>query len=318
MAQAAQNKADPDVTEDQEALDALESIEHTFDSKLREYIEGQKAEDQIYKTYLYKFDSPTGQDKSLCGQWENDIPDGHTVGMTYGSGRYLIISTAPPCDKGQKKLVRSFRFKIHSHYDDLRKQAQYQNIPQNQFFPAPYIGPGAGRGATGAGQGPINAVNPGEVMQSGLAMVSEVIKLLAPIMGARAQNQGLPDMSGLMVKQYETMSEVMRQSIIEQGKAYSEVTRKVREVQDLNGESDDMEEKSMLEQVIPLLEQFVPLILGKGPQAAITAGTVRALPQFKKIINDRGELQRIIDYVEKSQGKEKTDLLLKKLRISRP
>lgn len=317
MAFTQPDNPDPDLTSenDTEALEALESVENTYDQKLREYIESVRAEDQVYKTYVYKFDSSTGQEKSLCGQWENDVPDGHTVGMTYGSGRYLIISTAPPSEKNKKRLVRSFRFKIHAHYDDLRRTA-VQNVGN---YAPPSIGQGAPRGMPGAGCGVPQAINPAEVMQSGLSMVSDVIKLLAPLLVAR-QNTGMPDMSGLMVKQYETMADVMRHSIIEQGKAYSEMTRKVREVENIStdDEEDGESEKSMLEQIIPLLEQFIPLILGKGPQAAITAGTVRALPQFKKLMSDKSELTRIIEYVDKSQGKEKTDLLLKKLKINRP
>lgn len=274
----------------------------SFDDRLREWIDQESISENTVKLYLYKFDSPTGQDKSLIFQYSDDIPDLHTIGMTHGSGRYLMIATSPIKNAQGKKPVRSFRFKIHAHYDELRRNM----APSPLSMPMLYGARMAGGNQAGG--------NPTEVMQAGLSMVSEVVKLLAPLLVAGRSNN-TPDMSEIMMRQYGVMSEVMKNSLLETNKIYSEIAAKNRELVD--NEEDEGEEKNMLEKLIPLFSEFIPLLTGKGIKSNMAVQAVKSLPDFAKVITDKKEIGKIISYLDNKEGKEKTDIVLKRLGISR-
>jgi hypothetical protein len=52
-------------------------------------------------------------------------------------------------------------------------------------------------------------------------------------------------------------------------------------------------------------------------QAKAASATIRALPQFKEVVNSP-QLQKIIEYVDKKEGVKSADIILRNLGIKRP
>lgn len=281
---------------------------NSFDQQLQEWIDIESA-GVSPKVYLYRFDNfNSGNEKSLVYKYEGmDIPDAHDVGLQFGSGRYLILATIP-AKKGEKSKVKGFRFKINTSYDSMRLSGGntpnlnplpiYNSIPQN------------------------NGKNNG--LNEGLTVIKDVMALFMPLITLSLQKsnntQQLPDLSGFMMKQYSTMSEVMKHNLIESSKTIAEAQRyRLENIgnDDSTDESESEESGSMIEKMLPLIEQFLPLLVGNNPAASATIATVKKLPEFKKVVQNKGEINKLIAYLDQKEGKEVTDTLLKKFKISR-
>ena len=312
---------DDDDFEGEVAADELETMGVTaFDEKLREFLAIHNTEELSPSVYLYKFDHPTtGESKSLVCKYENEIPDAHTVGLSQGSGRYLILVNTPKT-KTQKQIVRGYRFRIHPHYDTLRVNAA---SPIPPFYPqsrgsAPLypIPPGGDRG-----EGRGNA-------SEGLAVVKEVIGILAPLMMANKAGSGdgsMMQMGKFMAEQYSAMGEVMKHNLIESGKMVADAQRarlntmaSDGEYEDDGGEGDGDGAGGIMQQILPFLQGVLPQLLGQGPVAAATAASIKALPQFAEVANNPNEVRRLVAYLDKVKGKEATDKILKRFKIARP
>lgn len=290
-------------------LQEVTALEPEFDIKLKEWLESANYEQLSAKVVLYKFDNPSsGNDKAVCGQWINEIPDAHTVGMTYGSGRYLILVTLPRGEK-QAKTLRGFRFRIHPHYDELRRQSAMGLLP-----PSMYYGNIAGGHACGANAPKEVSISPASSLQESLGLVATIIKMLEPMI--KPQNNGA-DMGAILAGTYETMNKVMQRQAIEQVGLLSDLTRRAAQLP-LENEEEQEEEGGIWEQLKPLIGEIVPKLLSKGPTSTATATMIKALPQFKKVVREKVELKRLIGHLDKSIGTEKTSQVLKKLKIPHP
>lgn len=282
---------------------------NSFDQQLQEWIDIESA-GVSPKVYLYRFDNfNSGNEKSLVYKYEGmDIPDAHDVGLQFGSGRYLILATIP-AKKGEKSKVKGFRFKINTSYDNMRLSGG-GNTPN--LNPLPIFNTMQGNNSKGGG------------LNEGITVIKEVMALFMPLISLSLQKSSntpqLPDLSGFMMKQYSTMSEVMKQNLIETSKTVAEAQRYRLEnlnSEDNTEESEEGESGSMIEKFLPLIEQFLPLITGNNPAATATIATVKKLPDFKRIAQNKVELNKLISYLDQKEGKEVTDNLLKKFKISR-
>jgi len=289
----------------EEQLIGMQGIDVTFDRRAAEWLAQENYEQQTAKVYLYKFDDPkTGNAKALVDSWENEIPEQHEIGLQHGSGRYLLMITIPGGEK-QKRGIRGWRFRLHPHYDELRAaymREQAMIAPQGPYpFPA--------RGGNGQQADPLSA---------GLDAVGKLVGVLAPLLTARQQDNGGGNMAGLMMQMYKGMGDVMKASARENVEFYGDLQRQIAGLPAPSEEGEDMEEKGMLERVIPLLAEYVPVMLGKGPGAKATAATVRQLPMFKQVVKSKAELTRIVSYMDQKYGPEQTDTLLARLHVTRP
>lgn len=267
----------------------------SIESKLKEWAARENPECLTVRTYIYKYDNPTtGDNKVLCDRVDEDIPDPHQVGMMYGSGRYMMIVAIPDGTQQQKK-VKGLRFRLHARYDELRKNA------------GSVVSMGAPPAAVPV---PVNS------MRDGLEMVKAVVEILRPMIDNRpaAAVSAGPDITKILESNYEMMAGMMRRSLTDSQQMIQEVHKAKLE----SGGDPVNDEPDFLARVMPLVQQFLPLILGGGGTAATTAAIVRSIPEVKKVIGDRGELVRVVSWLDKSQGKEKTDRILAALRVRRP
>jgi hypothetical protein len=309
--------AQPNIPDNEEKeLTAAEAAEYqdTLDAKLRTWVEATRYENTQSTCTLYRFDHPTtGEDKSQCNQWTDEIPDAHTIGITYGPGRYLLLVTVPRSvinGKPGPRAIKGYRFRIHPYYDELRRRAS-----QDAGYPVMGYGP-----RPGAGAGPMPAGM--DAMSQGLGMVREVLQIVSPLLRAK---EGSGDMAAMMMRNYSMMNDVMRKNMIESQELMADSIRsrpagpvQDRMPDDGAGDDDDPPQPTLIEQITPLLNTFVPLILGKGPAGTVAVEAVKAMPQFQQMTADSGELRKLVSHLDKTIGKEKVDGLLKRLKVTRP
>lgn len=284
--------------------------EVTFDRKLRDWLSKENYENLSATVTLYKFDNPaTGTEKAQCGQWSNEIPDSHTIGLTYGSGRYLVLVTTPEGAK-QAKAIKGYRFRLHTYYDELRRQA----IAAGSM---PLL-PGASGSAAYSAPAGIRPGPAGGSLEGGLSLVREVLGIIMPILEVRGR--GAAPVDDMLMGQYSAMSKMLNKNLMDNHQMLLEMKRNEVLGADPAGidEVDDEEKPSIIEQLSPLIQKFLPLLLGNTPAAAATAATVRAIPDFKRIMGNPGEVGRIVAYLDNAIGKDKTDIVLRRLKVNRP
>lgn len=245
--------------------------------------------------YLYKFDSNTGNAKSFIHKYSAvEPPDEDTIGRTFGAGRYLVILAIPRCDKAPKGYMRSYQIKIHSYYDTLK---------QTPAVPAPTIIQQSGGNFSDA-----------------FEMIAKIVAIITPLL-QRSQQPQIPDMSAMLFKTYEATNEVLKKSMTENVKNLGEMQRKILSLE--NGEmntevdTDEEEEISLLETLKPLIMEWLPKLIGNGPESKVVQSVVKNTPQFKRIISNKQEFKTLVSYLDQQQGKEVTDKVLGSLKLKR-
>jgi hypothetical protein len=288
-----------EVKEDESGADDIGDYDTSFvDEDLKRWVAEKHGENEEYIVYLYKYDNPvTGKQKSLCEQYTNEIPDVHTIGLTHGSGRYLLLIAV---HKDGKRSVTNTRYiRLHKHYDELKNKNQL----------------------SGQSLQPVHVVNNQDSMEYAFKMFQAVINTLTPLI-ARGNTPAVDPMQQAL-SAYALTKNVLKDSLHDTQDLYKDFARKQLELGEGNMAIDNdlefetVEEKSLLEKILPLAEAFIPLLLKNNVQARAASATIRALPQFKQVINSP-QLRKIIEYVDKREGAKKADIILKNLGITRP
>lgn len=265
------------------------------DEKLREWAARSNPENLTIKTYVYKYDNAfSGDHKMLCDRIDDDIPDPHQIGLAYGSGRYMMIVDIPR-GAAQKKDVKALRFRLHSRYDDLKKQNTGVNLVSPVAVAAPVVN---------------------NSMSEGIAMFRAVVEVLRPLLEVRqvAASSG-PDVGKILEGQYDMVQSMMKKSLMSGQELIDQVHRAKLE----NAPADPADdEPDFLTKAMPLIQQFLPLVLNGGGAGAATAAAIRAVPEVRAVIGDRAALSRVVSWLDRSQGKEKSDRILAALKVKRP
>jgi len=261
------------------------------ESKFREWAARENPECLTIRTYVYKYENATTGDlKVQCDRIDGeDIPDPHQVGLLYGSGRYLMIVSIPD-GTGQQKKMRALRFRLHSRYDEMLK-SRVAAVAVSAVPAAP-------------------AVNG---LRDGIDLIKSVVEVLKPLLDTR-QASG-PDVSKLLEGNYNMMAGVLSRSLASSQELIDQVNRAKIENAPQSVEPD---EPDFLVKIMPLVEKFLPLILGGGAGAAGTAAVIRGIPEVAKVVNNAGELRRVVSWLDGRIGAEKCNTVLKALKVRRP
>lgn len=301
---------------DQET-DTDEVHDPLVESKIAEWIAQENVEKQTVTATLYKFDDPnSGSEKKQVCKWTGDIPDSHTIGLKFGSGRYMFILTIPPGKKKDRRIT-SYRFRLHAYYDELRKGELNQELlsgpsPTRSPVPVPMQGNGS------------------DTTAQAFTMLKEVLALFLPLLTRQQTPQ--PSNGHDLIGAYSMMRQVMKDSLLENQQLLSDMQRKYMRMIPATAEkeegiefADEEKPKSMLEQFLPMLEKFVVPLLNKPPmvQQATLSG-MQAIPHvsetIKQIAKNKEEVSRFIEYFDKiNKGdRKKTDKILAMLKVTRP
>jgi hypothetical protein len=283
--------------EDSELSEAFEEIEaersnSTYSLRIQELL--SKCDIQETPTFtLYKYENPvSGEEKSFIERYVQDDPPGEEViGTSFGSGRYMLIMAAPT--KTGKSLSRVYKFKIHSRFDRLA------------FSPN-----------AGMQQQPNQVI----VKDSGISgiqileIIERVVKSFAPLLIRQTD----PDLKSLMFQNYKDTAEVLKKQQLSTIRAFTDMRDQLEQGgEDMPDTTTTEKEPTIIEQLAPFLQQFIPLLVGGGKKAEGVAAVARATPQFAAIVKDRGSFQRLLKHLDTTEGKEKTDKILSALKLKR-
>ena len=280
------------MTEEKSSLEEIEP-DKSFEDDLDEWLAGY--DDNSCKVSLYKYENRSmGARRALVCQFEDEIPTMHQIGVAYGSGRYYLLVSIPRPDAAGKKPVKSYTFRIHETYDQYTAKKDT----------APVVSP----------------------MQETLQMMTAMIGVITPLINAMrpAQQQNpLELIQPLIIGQAKAMQDIATTSIQNQMTTANEMIKKQIdqsfEVVDEEDRDEENEGDSLFEQIMPMVEQFLPQILGDktGMFAKTAIGMVKKAPQFKQLVEDKNSYIRLIDHLDEKYGSAETNRLLKMLKLKR-
>lgn len=266
-----------------------ETKESCMEDDLRLWLE--ENDDDSFKVTLYKYES--GKKKAFVGQWEDEAPSKNDIGMKYGSGKYLLMISLPAISLEDKPRIKSYTFRIHEIFDSYLKKD------------APAIVP----------------IDPQLQM---IQMMQAMMSIITPLMAAMRQPQvdPLSMFQPFMAKQAEMMQDITKTSIQNQLATANElINNRLADdgEDDLDEESEDMNQPNLFESILPLIEQFLPTIIGDktGMVAKGLLGAVKKAPQFKAIVQDKTSYIRLIEHLDGKYGNAETNRILKMLKLKR-
>lgn len=280
-----------------EELDDSEAqIDKSYTQKIQEFLDKSKL-DIAPTFYLYKYDnSINGDAKSLIKRYKDtDPPDEDDIGREFGSGRYLLAMTIPTCREWPKGCTRCYRFKLHQEYDKVRNQ--YLALSQ------PAI--------------PVQSVQRDTGVSDMFAMMERFIAMVLPLL-QRDQN---PDINALMYGNFRNTNEILKRQTMNNLELLKDYQRKVANIsteedEEMNN-SPVQQETTILDQILPLVSEWLPRLINGNTESKALSNVVRSTPQFKQIVSDKTEFKRLITYLDKKEGAEKTDKILAALKLKR-
>lgn len=277
----------------------------SYTQKVFEFLHEKDLDDIEPVFYLYKYDSSTsGNSKTTVERYQCcEPPDEDHIGRLYGSGRYMVVMAVPPRE-GEKGggYRKSYRFKLHERYDE---------IAARNFSGArvPVVVP------------PAAAPQKQDGLTDAFAIIERMVALLSPFVIPLLSRPKDENVQAIMQDTYSSVNKLLYNSMMENVRMNREIKNKMNEVNEGMGVLDQAVEPekgpSVFEQVLPLISEWIPKLLGGGVQGQAVGQLVRMTPQFQQIVNDKGEFDKIVSYLVKTQGVEKTNEVLGMLGINK-
>lgn len=261
------------------------------------FLERIDLEDLTPVYYLSKYENYTsGETKAFLHKFEDcEPPDEYLIGKMYGSGRYLLTCVIPPVRGKTKGFTRMYRFRVSPSFDQANQAPPESGsaLPVRQYSPE------------------------ANFVQS-FSMFEKMLALLIPLFNRPRDENVL----GILNQNYTAVNELLKKQMGENLRLLNDYQRNVADLGELMIETEKEEIETedtpnILEQFAPLIQQWLPLLLGKGPQAKAAGAVVSAVPQVQQIFKDKIELRKIINYLDQSQGPEATNKILANLKITR-
>ena len=287
---------EPESIDDEEgAVEEVSKIPHTLALRMAALKIRNSFTFEDCKVYLYKFISGTGDTKELVDTFHGqEPPDESEIGLKHGSGRYLMMIFPPD---GNIDGVKGYRFRLGKIWDNRRYQQPEQISSPPSSVHVHQAGGGAGLAET-------------------MQLMEKILALFSPILTAPRDNSA----SEMMIQNVKMIGDVMREQAVQQIGFIQEIARA-----QLTGNGDnamaavDTEpQTSLIEQIIPLVNDWLPKLIGNNAQSKAVSTIVRGTPLFNQVVNDRKTIARLIAYLDKEKGREQTDQLLAALKLGRP
>ncbi|MDD5688624.1 MAG: hypothetical protein PHE88_12420 [Elusimicrobia bacterium] len=261
----------------------------TYSLRIQELL--AKCEIQETPTFtLYKYENPvSGEEKSFIERYvQDDPPTEDVIGTSFGSGRYMLIMAAPT--KVGESLARVYKFKINSRFDKLAFPQSAGAPPQQSQL----------------------IVRDNSSVQM-FEMFERFMRMITPLLIRPAD----PDIKAFMMQNFKDTAEVLKKQQLSQVKAWEGMRDQIELAGEDMPTATTEKETSIIEQITPFIQQFLPLLIGGGKKAEGVAAVARATPQFAAIVKDRGNFQRLLKHLDATEGKEKTDKILSALKLKR-
>jgi hypothetical protein len=281
------------VTEEEVEPVSTESIEESedlrnpgaYNSVVKNWLKKVNPTGEEFTATLYRYDPLNKQRQSVVDERIGEILSMDDIGMSYGSGAYRYLIQIP--DGDNDPICRAGKINIDKVYDERRKKAglvESQEVEKKQNSMLESL----------------------ELMKS----FAEIIKSVMP--PPAAPN---PDQTAMMLQNFTMMQSVLKKSLLDTSEMYKNMMQEKTATEEEEEEDKPQEGGGMKDLIMPLLDKFMPILLGDTPKAALTAETIKALPEFQKLLKDNQQLKSIIDAVKSEFGQGKTEKVLKKLGI---
>ena len=292
-----------------EELQESELFEPSYIPSLRRFYDAENinADEPVY--YVYKFDNPvSGAAKELISKTQFcEPPDEEEIGRAHGSGRYLIcVSIAKSANRSDGKM-RAYKIRLHKRYDDLKRENDRQSNPLTHPATASMPPP---------------AVMQNQPSYDVFGMMERMITMFTTMINPLINRPRDENVQELIKSMYGTVGNMMQSSMMDNYKMIAEIKRNAiegnQDVNQIDTTVDEEQQPTIINQIIPLLSEFLPKILGSGAKSEAVREVVRMTPQFKRLIRDRAELVRVIRYLDQTKGTDETNKILTALRVARP
>jgi hypothetical protein len=304
QAAAIENESVDDDTVDDSLRDDEGEVDPSFTARMKEFIAKSKIDTAHVSFYLYKYDnSSSGEAKSLLKKFAegDNPPDEDEVGRTFGSGRYIIMMTT---FQNGKSFVRSYKFKLHQHYDTIRMTPVAQ--PATAVVPAHD-----------------SNKNFMDAMMMIQTMMSTMMQSFIPLFQRPPES---PDMAKMIAGNYAMVNDIAKKQMMNNVDLMADYQRKVILLNKQAGiddtDTEEIEEPqsdvmTIIEQIKPFIGEWLPKLIGGGQQSKVVSTIVKSSSMFQEIARNRKMVNALVRHLDGTSGKENTDIVLKKLGISR-
>lgn len=275
----------------------LEDLPVTADGALQDYLIRNRLLDQSFYITLYKYKDEHGDQKEYCGRYTDRIPTEHEIGMSDGSGRYILILQVTT--KSGERKGTSKGMLIAKKYDSLKLQAdQVPGVPM----------------AMG-----MQSQDPNIAMANTMKMFAQVIAMIAPLVKPQQQQQQPEYVGKAMADNFKGMNDIMKGVYLDQAQLYQDLARgnaglteTVEEEQESTGLS------AVVNTIAGVLDQWLPAILQKGAAGQQTVKTIQTMPMFEKIKNSQMAIKKLVNFIESKHGNEVAKKVCHKFGIRKP
>lgn len=273
----------------------------SFSQSVNAWLEVNRVSLEEISAYLYRLDA-TGK-RWLINKFSESIPDPDQIGRTYGPGRYALHIQAP----GHRSTTA--KMNIGDEYGNLPGQsAANQGIPGSPV--TVHVPPQA---------------DPMIAMRGSFHMMREMIEMFKPLLDTTKHAAPQNDLSAMMTSTMDVMGEMMKKSMRNTMELVSDIQRERIGVARLSGPGAAADEQmpqppqqdtpAWLDKFMPLIERFLPTLLGNGPGATVTAELIRSTAEYQELVSDRNRLAHVVNALESSFGPAKVRAALSRLGI---
>lgn len=287
-----------------EEFDVSETDQHSAASlsgRVHAFLQRIDMADTSPVYYLSKYDHfGAGEQKAFVAKFEDcEPPDEALIGSKYGAGRYILTCQIPAGGGRKSPIVRIYRFRVSPVFDRKDEGTAPAAIPAT--YPAPAASPQAG-------------------FLEAFALFEKMMMMIVPLFNRPRDENVL----GILNQNYQSVNDLMKKQMMDNLKMITDYQRTIAELG--NGEGESMETTaaderpeppSIIEQFGPLIQQWIPVLLGGGPKAAAAGALVQTVPQVQEVLRDKLQLRKIISFLDNQQGPDKTDKILAALKIQR-
>lgn len=285
-----------------EEFDVSETDQHSAASlsgRVHAFLQRIDMADTSPVYYLSKYDHfGAGEQKAFVAKFEDcEPPDEALIGSKYGAGRYILTCQIPAGGGRKSPIVRIYRFRVSPVFDRKDEGMAPAAIPAT--YPAPAASPQAG-------------------FLEAFALFEKMMMMIVPLFNRPRDENVL----GILNQNYQSVNDLMKKQMMDNLKMITDYQRTIASL----GEGEEVETTtteerpeppSILEQFGPLIQQWIPVLLGGGPKAAAAGALVQTVPQVQEVLRDKLQLRKIISFLDSQHGPDKTDKILAALKIQR-
>ena len=267
-------------------------VDPSYLARINSFLAMSKADVSEATCYLYKYDNYTsGEAKSILHKYEGgDIPDSDEVGKQWGSGRFLLV-LGIPASGGRKALMRAYKFRINPVYDLQRTGSPVQQVSHDS-------------GKNG--------------MAESFTMLQGLLAMLIPLFQRPSES---PDMSKILMGNYDLFGGLMKKQMMENIELMNDYQRKLQLVREgaemKNDEEGEDQAETIIDQIKPLLAEWLPKLIGGGKEAKVVSKIVRDTRMFKEIAKNQNMVRALISFIDKEKGRDEADKVLASLGMQR-